>query len=402
MEKDKLFSKNFFVVFIIDFLLALVYFTLMVTVAQYAVDEFKASTSQAGLVTGIFVLGIMLSRIIVGRIIDNVGRKKILLIGIIFYIAATFMYFIVGNLMFLLIIRFFHGISLGFTSTATATVIVQILPESRRGEGIGIFSLALIISNALGPFLGLFLIEKTSYNSMFICCMIFGLMSLLLTLFLSVPPINQSNENNTKVRRGKLTNFIEPSVLSISIIMLLIGFAYSTIPAFISFFAQDMDLMDEASYFFIVYSVIIILSRPLMGRLFDSKGANMTIYPSLLFFIGGMILLSQVNAGWTLLLAGAFIGFGYGNLVSSGQTLAVKLTPSHRLGMATSTFFVFLNLGFGLGPYLGGLLIPLIGFRGLFMTLAGVSFLCVILYYFMHGRREISQVLETTISIEKN
>jgi MFS family permease len=402
MEKDKLFSKNFFVVFIIDFLLALVYFTLMVTVAQYAVDEFKASTSQAGLVTGIFVLGIMLSRIIVGRIIDNVGRKRILLIGVILYIAATLMYFIVGNLMFLLIIRFFHGISLGFTSTATATVIVQILPESRRGEGIGIFSLALIISNAIGPFLGLFLIEKTSFNSIFICCVIFGLISLLLAFFLTVPPTNETMEKNSKIRRGKLTNFIEPSVLSISIIMLLIGFAYSTIPAFISFFAQDLDLMDEASYFFIVYSVVIIMSRPIMGRLFDSKGANLVIYPSLLLFTGGMILLSQVNVGWTLLLAGAFIGFGYGNFVSTGQTLAVKLTPSHRLGMATSTFFVFLNLGFGLGPYLGGFLIPLIGFRGLFMTLAGVSIACVILYYLMHGRKEIGHNLETTISIEKN
>ncbi|MEH7249237.1 MFS transporter [Neobacillus niacini] len=402
MHKERLFTKNFLVVFTIDFLLALVYFTLMVTVAQYAVDEFHATTSQAGLVTGIFVLGITVGRFVVGSIIDNFGHKKILFIGIIFYIVATLLYFSINNLPFLLFLRFLHGISLGFTSTATATLVAKILPENRRGEGIGIYSLALIISNAIGPFLGLFLINNASFNVMFICCLIFGFISLFLSFFLSVPPQQVAKEKNTGIKEGNVSKFIDLNVLPISIMILIVGFAYSTIPAFISFFANELQLMDVAGFFFIVYAVVIILSRPIMGRLFDRRGANLVIYPSLLIFAIGMFLLSQVNVTWTFLLAGVLLGFGYGNFLSTGQTLAVKLTPPNRIGIATSTYLIFLNLGFGLGPYLAGFLIPYTGYRGLFITLGCIILACLILYYFIYGKKEITKGAVTTISFDKN
>ncbi len=86
------------------------------------------------------------------------------------------------------------------------------------------------------------------------------------------------------------------------------------------------------------------------------KGANIVVYPCLFIFAIGMLLFSQADHGITLLLAGAIIGLGYGNFLSCAQAISIKEAPPHRLGLATATYFIFLDVGFGIGPYLFGFL----------------------------------------------
>ncbi len=186
----------------------------------------------------------------------------------------------------------------------------------------------------------------------------------------------------------KISDYIEYKALPISLVTLFVGFAYSGVLSFINFYAQDLKLIEAASFFFIVYAIVVLFSRPITGRLFDRKGANFVIYPALLVFAGGMALLSQVHVGWTLLLAGAIIGLGYGNYTSSAQAVSIKVTPSNRLGLATSTFFMCIDIGFGIGPYVLGFLIPYTGYRGLYLSMVGVILLSMIFYYFMHGKKE--------------
>jgi MFS family permease len=100
-----------------------------------------------------------------------------------------------------------------------------------------------------------------------------------------------------------------------------------------------------------------------------------------------MLLFSQANHGITLLLAGAIIGLGYGNFISCAQAISIKAIPPHRLGLATATFFVFVDLGFGIGPYLLGSLVPFTGYRGLYLMMAIVILMTIILYHFLHGRK---------------
>jgi MFS family permease len=100
-----------------------------------------------------------------------------------------------------------------------------------------------------------------------------------------------------------------------------------------------------------------------------------------------MLLFSQANHGITLLLAGAMIGLGYGNFISCAQAISIKEVPPHRLGLATSTFFIFVDLGFGIGPYLLGSLVPFTGYRGLYLTMVVVILASIVLYYFLHRRK---------------
>jgi len=111
------------------------------------------------------------------------------------------------------------------------------------------------------------------------------------------------------------------------------------------------------------------------------------IYPAVLTLAAGMVLLSQARHGAMLLLAAVAIGLGFGAVQSSGQTIAVKLVPAHRVGFANSTFFAFMDIGVGMGPWLCGLLIPLSGYRGMYGVMAALMIVGLVLYHVLHGRR---------------
>jgi len=154
--------------------------------------------------------------------------------------------------------------------------------------------------------------------------------------------------------------------------------------------ARQLHLEKAASFYFLAYAVAVAASRPFSGRLLDVRGANVVMYPCLFIFALGMLLFSQVSHGITLLLAGVINGLGYGNFISSAQAISVKGLPSHRLGLATSTFFIFVDLGFGLGPYLFGFLIPFTGYRGLYLVISVLVLATIILYHFLYGRKASS------------
>lgn len=386
-SRPKLWTKDFIVVSSVNFLITLVFYLLLVTIAVYAVDELHATTSQAGLVTGIFIIGTLVGRLIIGRVIDLIGRKKTLFIGLALFIIATSLYYVNLGLTFLLFNRFLHGLTLGIASTAAGTIVAQIIPMTRKGEGIGYFSMSATLATAFGPFIGIYMNQHTSFSVIFGFCLILGIFSLCTTFFLYVPKTDKPIK--TAESKGfKFSSFIEPKALPIAIITFVIAFCYSSVLSFINFYAIEIDLVEAASFFFIVYAIVVLLSRPFTGRLVDVKGANYIMYPGFFILGAGMILLSMAGTSFVFLLAGALIGLGFGNMQSTTQAVAVKLTPTHRMGLATSTFFIFLDAGFGFGPYILGSIIPITGYRTLYIILGALVILTIIPYYFLYGRKE--------------
>ena len=151
---------------------------------------------------------------------------------------------------------------------------------------------------------------------------------------------------------------------------------------------------------FLVYALVLFVSRPLTGRLLDLR-RYIVIYPALITFSLSLLLLSQARIGSILLMAGALLALGFGTMMSCAQAIVVKESPKHRVGLATSTFFICMDGGTGIGPFLTGMLVPFVGFRGMYLTLAAVVLLSIILYYFVHGknvalRRQYSRALNKT------
>ncbi|MEY9869528.1 MFS family permease [Peribacillus sp. B2I2] len=386
-SRARLWTKDFVIVSSINFFITLIFYLLMVTLAIYAVNELDASTSEAGLISGIFIIGTLIGRLFIGRFIDSIGRKKTLFIGLIFFTLTTLLYFVDLGIGFLLVNRLIHGMAMGMASTATGTIVAQIIPATRKGEGIGYYSMSATLATAIGPFIGLYMAQHTSFQVIFSFCLALGVISLITAFFLHVPALKVTAKV-TESKGFKLSNFIEPKALPISIITLVLAFCYSSVLSFISFYAIEINLVNTASFFFVVYAVAVLLSRPFSGPLMDRKGSNFIMYPAFIIFGIGLLLLSMTTNSFTLLAAGFLIGLGFGNMQSSSQAIAVKLTPPHRMGMATSTFFIMLDAGLGFGPYILGFIIPVTGYSTLYVILGVLVIATSVLYYFLHGKKE--------------
>jgi MFS family permease len=389
-HKPKLWTKDFLIVSSANFFLFLTFYVLMVTLTIYTMDNFNASQAQAGLASSIFVLGAVLVRPIAGKKIDKIGRRKMLLGSLVLFLIASIGYFLVNSLSLLLIDRFIQGFAFGLATTATGTIAADIIPNERRGEGTGYFAMSTNLAMAFGPFIGLLITQHFSYSIIFYAASLFAAFSLVASLFMNVP---EGDKGGASPQKGfKISDYFEKRALPISIFIGFAGFTYSSILSYLTSFAKEMDLMDAASFFFVVFAVFLLASRPFTGRMFDVKGENAVIYPSLLLFAVGMVILSQSHHGITLLIAGALIGVGYGTFQSSCQAISIKEAPSNRMGLATSTFFTMYDFGIGVGPFLLGFLIPFTGFKGLFIGMSVFAFVLIGIYYLAHGKKASARV----------
>lgn len=378
---SKIWTKDFFILSAVNFFLTLVYFLLNATVTSYAVNEFHATTGQSGFIAGIFIIGALLGRLLTGRLVLS---KKILISGLVLFLATVLLYFFDFGIYFLILNRFLNGISVGIATTVVGTVVALVIPNSRRGEGISYFAVSTALATGLGPFIGLLLSQNANYNLIFIFSLILGVISLGISFNLNVPQvINQSNAN----KKALFSNLIDPKTIPIAIIIFVSAFSFSSILSYINLYAVELNLVSTASFFFMVYTVSVLISRPFTGRMVDRLGPNIIMYPAFILFGLGMILLSFAGSSMPLLLAGVLVGLGFGNISSIAQTVAVSQATPQRVGLATATFMIFMDLGNGVGPSVLGLIIPETGYRGMYQILTIIVFVSLILYYFLHGRK---------------
>ena len=373
---------------IITLCISLTFITTVTTIAGYAMSEFNVSESKAGLAASIIVFGMLTSRLVIGKYLEVIGRRKLSYIGVFLTFIGPLFYFLADNLNLLILVRLFHGIGIGIALSVFQTAVIDIIPVERRGEGVSFYSLSFILGTGLGSFLGVFIIQFGHMYLIFALCSILTSLSIILTFLVSIPKAIITSEQLKEMKRFHLKDFFEKQALPLSIMVGLLTFSYSSILSFLASYAMEIQLMYAASFFFVVYSVFVFISRPITGRILDTKGDNIVMYPCFIFLALGLLFLSQASHGLTLLLAGALIGLGFGNLQSASQTIAINKTPRHRFALTTSTFYICTEIGVGLGPFLLGFLIPIIGYRHLYLALSGLVVACACIYYVIHGRRK--------------
>ncbi|WP_196595689.1 MFS transporter [Pectinatus frisingensis] len=387
MKGRSLFNRNFMLDTGINFVVYLIYYLLMVIIAVVAKDQLKASLSEAGLASGIYILGTLMARLQLGKEIELYGRKRTLYFGIFFYLITTLMYFYIPNLTMMYIIRFLNGMAYGVISTATNTIIANCIPEERRGEGINYYGLSTSLAAAIGPFLGMLLMIVANFTVIIVTCVVLIVLCVIGCFALDVKEINLTAIQRKQMKKYTFDNYVESRVLIISVIGFLMGFAYSSVLSFLAAYTREINLADAGTFFFVVYAVVITVTRPITGVIFDRKGENYVLYPCYVCLAVGLFLLSITHTSPILLLAGVFVGLGYGTFMSNGQAVCIKLTPSHRVSVALSTYFVALDFGLGVGPYILGSLHSTLTFQNLYVVAACTAVICLILYYLLYGRR---------------
>ncbi|MCL2112417.1 MAG: MFS transporter [Streptococcaceae bacterium] len=385
--KEKLWTMTFVINMLLNFIFYLVFYLPTVVIGSMAMTEYHASASIAGILSGIFIVGGFIARLWTGNNMKRFGAKKLLYIGTIIYFALTFGYFAVHSVGLLLLLRLIHGVGFGIAATASGTLAGAIVPASRRGEGIGYYALSVTLSSAVGPFLSMFLYASSGFNILIILSAILLFTALIGIFLLHIPKTTTHTSVSTdKKKKFAWSNYFEKKALPISLIAFLIGIAYSSILSFMDAYASSIHLAQAASFFFLVYAVTVLISRPLTGRIFDTHGDNFVMYPTYLFFAIGLFLIGLAHSGWMLLVAAIFIGLGYGSFSPFGQAIAIRTSGFERLGVATSTFFGLMDMGVGFGPFILGLIMPLLGYRNLYFASAIFSIIIAFIYYLLHGR----------------
>ncbi len=385
---SKLWTPRFVLAVFVNFFLSMVFYLLMTTMALYAVERFSAADSAAGLASSTFIIGALLARIFAGKFLDFVGRRRMLILALVVYVVAGILYIPADNLVLLLVIRTIHGIAFGAASTALSASVMGLIPVHRRSEGTGYFGISMTLATAVGPFLAVLLVEYATYEALFAVCAACALVGLILALFLRLPEHPPTPEQAATKWRMRPRDLFEPAALAIGGVMFVAAIGYSGVIAFLNSFAQAENMVTAASAFFLVYAVVVLASRLFMGRIQDRYGDNAVVYPTLLSFALGLGLLAYSPNGVVLALSAVFIGFGFGALMPCAQAIAVTMSPPHRIGVTTSTFFLMLDAGIGFGPLVLGTLLPITGFHGMYGVLAVLVALAAVLYHFLHGFRK--------------
>ena len=340
----------------------------MMVVTSFTMDVLKGAPWVAGVAAGIFLLSAMVARLFTGRYIEQIGKVRLLRWGTIFYLAVLPLYYLVDNAPFFIGLRLLHGIGLGIATSAIATIVVNVVPKSRLGEAMSFYSLSAILAMGIGPMIGMVVYSRFGFRMILHLCLIFGALSGIGVFTANVPDLPVAKEKLKDFGHG-FASFFEKSALPISFVSLMMFFGYSSLTSFMAPYVRTIGLVRAGGIFFLVYAVLIVVSRPPMGRLFDKKG-NKVILPAFVSFALGLLLVSLATSGWQLLCAAAFVGFGFGNLNTLCRTIAVKGLPAHKLGIASSTCLAISELGTGFGPFVLGMLLPVMGYRGIYGFMA--------------------------------
>lgn len=346
--KKKLWSKSYIFILLSNLFVYLSFYLLVPTLPAYA-KQLGGSSLQASLVVSTFSISSLICRLVTGSAADKFSKKLILIIGLIILAACTFSYMYI-SINAIILFRIVQGIGWGMSSTAVAAAVSDIVPESRRGEGMGYYSLSMIISMSLAPIIAIVVMNKYSFN-------IIAVVSIILVVFATLSFQGVSLNKNSKAesinKQDKLSisDLFEKRALFPSFLCFILVISLCGIMSYIMLYGKEIKIQNIWIYF-IGHVAAILITRSFVGKLFDKKGHAVVMIPGAISMILGLVVLSYTHSVFTLVAASLLYGFGYGAAQPSLQAWAVSRCPDHRKGAANGTFLSSMDLSFTVGSIL--------------------------------------------------
>lgn len=422
---------GFVLICLTNFLFFTSFYMLLPVLPVYLMDVLHAGKSVTGVLLSIYVLAALSIRPFSGYIVDSYPRKLVFLLCAFFY-AATFSFYLWIDVLLLFgLLRAVHGMGFGMINTSATTLVVDMLPRSRLGAGIGFFGITTAVTMALGPMLGLLLYEHTSPMGVFYTAFGIALSGALLGLAVpasrtrtnaaapdstthnsatpesttlrastvssaakgpsaslenpSAPPAQQPDAaTKTPGKANDTRTFWEKLFLknagSAALGLACVGVVYGLVLNYISVFARDVELTVNIGYFFCLLALGMVISRLFSGRFLDSGGLGKVIVFGKLITVASVLLLVLVSAEWCFFLSAVLLGVGMGVLIPAYQTLFIHLAPAEQRGTANSSFFISWDGGIGVALFTGGFIAELTSFSSLFLMGAALLGLAIIFF----------------------
>ncbi|MDX9872005.1 MAG: MFS transporter [Clostridia bacterium] len=344
--KPRIWTKNFVLISFATFFLFISFQMLLPILPDYAVS-LGVNKSYLGLITGSLTITSIFFRPFVGRAVDTYGRKVIYLIGLCIYLSAMVGYFFATTLFFMLALRVVHGAGWAATSGGAVTIVADITPESRRGEGMGYYGVCNTLAMAVAPALGLFILDGWGYLPVFAVGLAATILTTLFASLIKLPPYTAPDKQAQKV------SMFEKRAFRVSLTLFFTTISYGVIVTFLPLYAAEHGIAN-IGLFFTVYALGLLVSRPTCGIYYDRRGPKLLILGGSLLLVVSLLTLAFAQDLSHFLIAGVLYGFGFGAVQPTIYALSVEGIEPHRRGAATSMVMASWDLGMGIGAIVLG------------------------------------------------
>lgn len=353
---NKLWTKSFIAAFIGNFLLFFAFYLLVPIFPLYLIDEHAASKSLIGILLASYTIAALLIRPFAGFVLDMVYRKPIYLVAFLLFVVTFVGYPIANSIGLFLFFRVLHGFTFGFVTTAGNSLIVDVTPAERRGEGLGFFGVANTIAMAVGPMTGLYLHDYYSYDVIFYTAIGSGLVGFIFASMIKAE--NKSSKTSQPIAWDRFFLF---KGFNAGFALLLMGIPYGMIVTYIALYGREIGIKSGIGLFFSFMAVGLTISRFFSGRLVDQgKLVPVITWGTALSLLSFLMLaaLKLIDNNHIVLImfyvVSLLMGVGYGLIFPAYNTLFVNLAPNNRRATASSTYMTSWDIGIGLGLISGG------------------------------------------------
>lgn len=379
-KRDKIWTRDFVLICLANFFIFLGFQMTLPTLPLF-VKDLGGSDQIIGLIVGIFTFSALIFRPYAGHALESKGRRFVYMTGLSIFVFSVGSFAFITSITFLFLMRTIQGSGWGLSTTATGTIATDLVPTKRRGEGLGYFGLSGNLALALGPALGLSLVDIISFKSLFLICAVSGLIAFSLSSLIRYKKVEESPDKSTTVK----FDIFEKTAVQPSALLFFITVTFGGIASFLPLYAVEKGV-GGIEFYFLIYAVFLLLSRTFAGRIYDQKGHQYVFPPGAVMVFTAMLLLAWLPSTKVMLIAAAIYGLGFGSIQPALQAWAVDGAPDNRKGMANATFFSFFDLGVGIGAMTFGQLANTFGYSAIYITSAGSVMLSIVFYIYLYIR----------------
>ncbi|MDE5958516.1 MAG: MFS transporter [Muribaculaceae bacterium] len=366
--KERLWNAGYVKVMLCNFLLFFAFYLLTPLLPIYLDEQFAADKDMLGLVLSGYVVATLLVRPFSGFVVDTFNRKRVL-------VACFFLFFIIftgyigaGTLLMFAIVRTLHGIPFGATTVANSTVALDVLPSSRRNEGIGYYGLSNNLAMAVAPSAGIYIYHATSnFMLLFWLSLILALAGFICSTTVKLPKIKKTPGRPVM----SLDHFFLTRGWLLAVNIIFFGLCWGVMSNYVAIYGQEeLDITDGTGFFFMLLSAGLMISRMFGVKSLRAGKMTRNAAVGVLLSLVGYSLFAFVITPWSYYLAALLIGLGNGQMYPAFLTMFVKVARHDQRGTANSSILISWDFGMGLGILLGGVIAESFGFVTAFHIVA--------------------------------
>ncbi|WP_308555462.1 MFS transporter [uncultured Lactobacillus sp.] len=342
-----------------------------------------ASSTFAGVIVGIMSVAAMFLRPVAGNLTDKFSKYRLSFIGGILILIGVLGYIFTPSSAWLLLFRLINGTGYVLCTVCMTTWLAFLVPRQHVGEAMGFYGLMNALAMALAPALSINIYQKIGYRESLIASAVSALLMVVSIQFVGnhVKPIVRDKKNTKKHFK-----IIQMNVLPVAILTTLFAIPYFITQADIVTYVEQKHLSVAVGLYFLIYAAVLLVIRIGLKRYFDTVRFGVWFWISLVSTAAYIVLLAIMNNNWQMALAAAGMAMGYGIIYSVLQSTALLLAPIEEQGLASSTFYLGLDIAMAFGPMLGGVIDSVLPIKWFYLVeLVLIPFMLVV--YFIWRKR---------------